>query len=84
MAGLLVPASTARIGAALGALLLAAFSAAIGMALSQGKQPNCNCFGRLTRSPVSARTIARDLVLAARRCSLLSPARKAALRAWPR
>ena len=65
VAGLLVPASTARIGAALGALLLAAFSAAIGMALSQGKQPNCNCFGRLTRSPVSARTIARDLVLAA-------------------
>jgi hypothetical protein len=61
--GLLVPASTPRIGAALGALLLAAFSAAIGMALSKAKRLNCNSFGRLTRSPVSARTIARDIIL---------------------
>jgi uncharacterized membrane protein YphA (DoxX/SURF4 family) len=65
VAGLLVPTSTARIGAALGALLLLSFSVAIGWALKHGKRPNCNCFGRLRTSPASGRTLARDLVLCA-------------------
>ena len=65
VAGLLVPTSTARIGAALGALLLVTFSVAIGWALKHGKRPNCNCFGRLKTSPASGRTLARDLVLCA-------------------
>ena len=65
VAGLLVPASTARIGAALGALLLLTFSVAIGQGLKHGKRPNCNCFGRLTTSPASGRTLARNLVLCA-------------------
>ncbi len=65
VAGLLVPASTARIGAALGALSLLTFSVAIGRALKHGERPNCNCFGRLKTAQASGHTFARDLVLCA-------------------
>ena len=62
---LLLPASTARFGA-LGALaLLLTFCAAIGVNLARGRKPDCHCFGQLHSEPAGAKTLARNLLLAA-------------------
>jgi thiol-disulfide isomerase/thioredoxin len=64
LALLLVPALTSR-GAAIGALLvLAAFTVAMVRVLVRGEVVDCNCFGVLSRAPVTWRTVGRNAVLA--------------------
>jgi uncharacterized membrane protein YphA (DoxX/SURF4 family) len=64
-AGLLVPAATARWGAAAAVALLAVFSLAITTALARRRQPDCGCCGRLHSSPASPRSLVRNGALAA-------------------
>ena len=56
---------TARLGAVLALLLLAAFVFVIARALSRGKTPDCHCFGQLHSSPAGPTTLVRNGVLAA-------------------
>ena len=44
-------------------VLLALFIAGIGISLARGRRPNCHCFGQLSSSPVSWKTVARNAVL---------------------
>jgi peroxiredoxin/uncharacterized membrane protein YphA (DoxX/SURF4 family) len=60
---LLLPSSTARAGAVLGAALLAVFVAGIVGAMRQGRTPDCHCFGQLHSKPAGAETVARNMVL---------------------
>jgi hypothetical protein len=62
---LLVLPSTAAVGLVLAAALLAAFTAAVVLALRAGRRPDCNCFGRLGGADISSRTVVRSLVLLA-------------------
>jgi thiol-disulfide isomerase/thioredoxin/uncharacterized membrane protein YphA (DoxX/SURF4 family) len=64
VAALLAFGGTARIGAAGGFALLAAFSAGIGAAMARGESPDCHCFGQLHSEPAGPRTLARNLALA--------------------
>src|SRR3954471_12839874 len=65
VAGLLLFSSTARAGA-IGALsLLVLFAVGISISMARGKAPDCHCFGQLHSEPAGARTLARNLVLAA-------------------
>jgi uncharacterized membrane protein YphA (DoxX/SURF4 family)/thiol-disulfide isomerase/thioredoxin len=56
---------TARWAAIAGLLLLAIFSGAVGMALSRGNTPNCNCFGQLSSEQIGPRTLARNALFVA-------------------
>lgn len=58
---LITPA--ARYGALGAALLLVAFTAAIGAALAAGREPDCHCFGQVHSAPAGRRALARNLVL---------------------
>jgi peroxiredoxin/uncharacterized membrane protein YphA (DoxX/SURF4 family) len=61
----LIPSSTAWWGA-IGALaLLLTFAVVIGVNLARGQSPDCRCFGQIHSRPVSWRTFARNLLLAA-------------------
>ncbi len=61
----LVPTVSAWWGA-LGALvLLLLFVVGIGYNLTQGRQPDCHCFGQLHSAPAGWSTLVRNLVLAA-------------------
>jgi hypothetical protein len=62
--GLLIPNATARAGALLALVLLAAFVAGIVRSLLRGEQPDCNCFGGVHSAPVGPLTLARNLALA--------------------
>lgn len=64
-AGLLVPVSTARAGAILAVVLLAAFVGGIVAALRRGATPECHCFGQLHSRPAGGATITRNAALAA-------------------
>jgi hypothetical protein len=64
-AGLLLFPATARWGALVALLLMAFFAAAIGVTLSQGRRPDCHCFGQLHSAPVGWSALARNVVLAA-------------------
>src|SRR5579863_2384413 len=46
-------------------VLLAAFTAAISIQLLRGRAPNCHCFGQLSSSPASWKTLARNAALLA-------------------
>jgi uncharacterized membrane protein YphA (DoxX/SURF4 family) len=61
----LLPAATAAWAALAGALLLAAFTAAVARTLTQGREVDCNCFGSLGPSRISRWTLARNVVLLA-------------------
>jgi thiol-disulfide isomerase/thioredoxin len=65
IAGLLMPASTARYGSLGVLVLLAIIGAAILSNLARGRAPECHCFGQLHSAPVSWRTLARNAVLVA-------------------
>jgi peroxiredoxin/uncharacterized membrane protein YphA (DoxX/SURF4 family) len=45
------------------AALLALFIAAIAVSLARGRAPDCHCFGQLSSSPVSWRTLVRNAAL---------------------
>jgi thiol-disulfide isomerase/thioredoxin len=63
VAGLLLPARTAALGA-LGALvLLAVFSTVMAWNLARGRRPDCRCFGQLHSTPATWKTLARNGVL---------------------
>ncbi|HLJ67695.1 MAG TPA: MauE/DoxX family redox-associated membrane protein [Chloroflexota bacterium] len=61
----LIPTRTAWLGSIGALVLLAVFMAAIGINLSLGRRPSCNCFGQLSSSPIGLRTLARNAVFAA-------------------
>lgn len=65
IAALLVPAPTARIGALAAAVLLLAFTVALISVLVRGEEVECNCLGSVSRRPVSALTVARNVALSA-------------------
>src|ERR1700692_4302558 len=50
-------------GGLLGMLIL--FSAGIAISLARGHRPDCRCFGQLHSSPIGAKTLVRNGVLAA-------------------
>ena len=55
---LLLPASTARVGAIATLALLVVFIIGIAVSLARGKRPDCNCFGQINSEPIGASTIA--------------------------
>lgn len=65
IAGSLLPAASAAWGALAAALLLVAFTVAVGRALRQGREVDCNCFGSLGPSRISRWTLARNALLLA-------------------
>jgi peroxiredoxin len=64
-AAALVVSPSARWGGVAAAALLIAFVGGIARALSQGRRPDCNCFGELHSAPARRGTIARNAVLLA-------------------
>jgi thiol-disulfide isomerase/thioredoxin len=64
VAALLLPSSTAAVGAFGAVLLLAVFSAAVIVSLARGRAPECHCFGQLHSAPASWKTLVRNAVLA--------------------
>jgi uncharacterized membrane protein YphA (DoxX/SURF4 family)/peroxiredoxin len=55
---------SARIGGSAALVLLIAFAAAVGIAVSRGRRPECRWFGRLRASEVGWSTVARNALLA--------------------
>src|SRR5436305_11510884 len=64
-AGLLLFGATTAVGAWLATALLVAFAAGIARSMARGEAPDCHCFGQLHSAPAGARTLARNVVLAA-------------------
>ena len=60
----LVLTPSARWGALGALLLLLAFAAAVARVMSQGRAPDCHCFGQLHSEPAGNATLIRNLVLA--------------------
>lgn len=60
----------APVAAIAAAVLLAAFTALIGVNLARGRRPVCNCFGA-DGEPISALTLARNVVLTAAAVALV-------------
>ena len=65
VAALLIPISTAWVGAVAALALLLLFTAVVGLTLARGRRPECHCFGQLAATPVGWWTFARNAVLAA-------------------
>lgn len=63
VAGLLLPARTAAVGALGALLLLAIFSAVMAWSLARGRSPDCRCFGQLHSTPTTWKTLARNAIL---------------------
>ncbi len=64
-AGLLLFPATAQAGAILALALLATFVVAISVAMARGEAPDCHCFGALHSEPAGAKTLIRNVILAA-------------------
>ncbi|MFY9607514.1 MAG: MauE/DoxX family redox-associated membrane protein [Blastocatellia bacterium] len=60
----LLPLASAWWGAIAALSLLLAFAGGIGVNLTRGQTPDCNCFGQLHSKPVSWSVFARNLLLA--------------------
>jgi thiol-disulfide isomerase/thioredoxin len=56
---------SARWGSAGAALLLCIFVAAVARAMSQGRAPDCHCFGQIHSEPAGASTLIRNVVFGA-------------------
>jgi uncharacterized membrane protein YphA (DoxX/SURF4 family) len=65
VAGLLVPALTARAAAVAATVLLLVFAAAIGTQVARGRRPDCNCFGRVGSTRAGWPALLRNLALGA-------------------
>jgi peroxiredoxin len=61
----LVPVAFAWYGACAALALLSIFVVAIGVTVTQGRKPDCRCFGQLHSSPVGWPTLVRNGMLAA-------------------
>ncbi len=64
VAAVLVPASTARLGAGGAAALLLVFSVVVALNLRAGNTPNCHCFGQLGAKKIGPGTLVRNGFLA--------------------
>src|SRR5688500_8385490 len=64
-AALLLPVSTAQLGAIVASILLIGFLAGMLNSLRQGEAPDCHCFGTFHSEPVGPSTIVRNAVLLA-------------------
>jgi methylamine dehydrogenase accessory protein MauD len=62
---LLLFPSTAHAGAIAAIVLLGAFIIAIAAAMARGEAPDCHCFGAIHSEPAGAKTLIRNIVLAA-------------------
>ena len=56
---------TVHVAAAAALALLCAFTTAVGVSLWKGRRPECPCFGSIRPSQIGARTLGRNLLLAA-------------------
>src|SRR5262249_15746129 len=61
----LVAVAIAWWGAVAALALLGIFTIAITVKIARGESPDCHCFGQLHSEPVSWKTFARNLILAA-------------------
>lgn len=68
----LIPVATAWWGALGALLLLITFLAAIGYNISQGRTPDCHCFGQIHSEPAGPRTMVRNGILAALAASIVA------------
>jgi hypothetical protein len=64
IAGLLIPAATARLAALAAAALFASFAVVVAVARLRGRTPDCHCFGRLHSAPAGWPIVARNAALA--------------------
>jgi hypothetical protein len=78
----LVDTTSAVVGAAAAAVLLALFMAGIAVTLARGRQPDCHCFGALHTAAVGRRTLVRDGVLLAAAVVVAAAGPGAGLLAW--
>jgi thiol-disulfide isomerase/thioredoxin/uncharacterized membrane protein YphA (DoxX/SURF4 family) len=62
---LLIPVATIAAGSLMALVLFAFFVAGVGFALARGLTPECHCFGQLYSRPVSWKTLAQNIALAA-------------------
>jgi peroxiredoxin/uncharacterized membrane protein YphA (DoxX/SURF4 family) len=81
-AALLIPATTAEIGAALAIALLVVLTTVVMIALARGQKPDCHCFGALHSRPVGASTIVRNVVLAAGAAYVLAEGSGPTIASW--
>ena len=73
----------AAVTGAVGALvLLGFFVAGISVTLARGRRPDCRCFGQLHRTPVTWRTLLRNLALAAGAALVAAEGPGSSLGAW--
>lgn len=82
VAGALIFQATARWGAICALILLTVFSIGVAVALSQGRTPDCNCFGVVSSEQISWRTIARNAGFAALSLFVAIEAPGASLESW--
>ena len=61
----LVIRPSAQLGAAAALVLLTVFIGAVARAMSQGRAPDCHCFGQIHSEPAGRSTLLRNAVLAA-------------------
>jgi len=61
----LVPNQTVSLGAIGIAIMLVVFIAGMLFNLARGRKPDCHCFGQIHSEPISAKTVARNVVLLA-------------------
>src|SRR5687768_2097293 len=78
----LIPAGSARWGAGGALVLLASFVGGIARALSQGRAPDCHCFGQIHSAPAGWSALARNVVLAAVAVTILWKGPGPAVGAW--
>jgi thiol-disulfide isomerase/thioredoxin len=60
----LMPAVSARVGAASALVMLVVFSMAAAVVMMRGRRVECHCFGQLTTGTVGWNTLARNVILA--------------------
>lgn len=63
VAAALAPAPTAWTAAVAALVLLFLFTVAVAVTLARGRRPPCHCFGQLDSSPISWRTVGRNILL---------------------
>lgn len=80
----LIVRPSARWGALVTFVLLAAFMVGIIRALARGEQPDCHCFGQIHSAPAGRLTLARNAVLAACAAVVVGYGSGPALDTWVR
>ena len=73
----LLPLVSAWWGAVAALTLLLIFAVGIGVNLSRGQTPDCNCFGQLHSRPLSRSVFTRNLLLAAVAAFMVAQAKNA-------